>query len=153
MPVPETPLLAADIIIRLPEEADRIILIERKYPPHGWALPGGFVDRGETVEQAAMREAKEEVGLDVQLEVLLGCYSNPLRDPRGHTVSLVYVGSALGVPIAADDAKNLQLVNPYDPGPELAFDHGLILQDYVAYLDKGQIAPLRCTDNGKIQGF
>jgi 8-oxo-dGTP diphosphatase len=153
MPVPETPLLAADIIIRLPEEANRIILVERRYPPHGWALPGGFVDRGERVEQAAMREAKEEVGLDVQLETLLGCYSSPERDPRGHTVSLVYVASATGVPMAADDAKNLQIVNPRNLDLELAFDHALILQDYVAYLDKGEIAPLRCTDNDKISGF
>jgi len=153
MPVPETPFLAADIIIRLPDEGNRIILIERKYPPLGWALPGGFVDRGEWVEQAAKREAKEEVGLDVQLEALLGCYSNPERDPRGHTVSLVYIASASGVPMAADDAKNLQLVNPRGPGLELVFDHAMILRDYVAYLDNGEIAPLRGTDNDKIRDF
>ncbi len=153
MAIPQTPLLAVDIIIRLPDEEDRIILIERRNPPYGWALPGGFVDRGEWVEQAALREAKEEVSLDVQLEALLGCYSDPRRDSRGHTVSLVYLASAHGVPVAADDAKNLRLVNPRDPGLELAFDHALILQDYVAYLDNGAIAPLRGADNDKIRGF
>jgi 8-oxo-dGTP diphosphatase len=153
MPVPETPLLAADIIIRLENEDNRIILIERRNPPYGWALPGGFVDRGECVEQAAIREAKEEVGLDVQLETLLGCYSHPGRDPRGYTVSLVYIASAEGKPVAADDARSLRLVDPRSPGVELAFDHALILEDYLVFLDKGQIAPLRCSDNDKIRGF
>jgi 8-oxo-dGTP diphosphatase len=153
MPVPETPLLAADIIIRLKNQDNRIILIERKNPPYGWALPGGFVDRGECVEQAAVREAKEEVGLDVHLETLLGCYSDPGRDPRGHTVSLVYIASAEGEPVAADDARSLCLVDPGIPGRELAFDHDLILRDFLVFLDSGQIAPLRCSDSGKIPDF
>lgn len=121
-----------------------IVFIERKYPPHGWALPGGFVDVGERLEAAAVREAKEETSLDVRLEVLLGCYSDPARDSRGHTVSAVYVASASGEPRARDDAKNLAC---HDPGdcPELVFDHGLIMSDYRHYLRTGQVAPLRFT--------
>lgn len=123
---------------------DPVVFIERKYPPHGWALPGGFVDVGECLEAAAMREAKEETSLDVQLEILLGCYSSPARDSRGHTVSAVYVAAASGEPNARDDAKNLAC---YDPEycPELVFDHGLIMSDYLHYLQTGQVAPLRLT--------
>jgi len=119
-----------------------IVLIERKYPPHGWALPGGFVDVGERLEAAAMREAKEETSLEVQLEVLLGCYSDPARDSRGHTASAVYVASASGKPRARDDAKHLACYAP-DNCPDLVFDHGLIISDYLDYLRTGQVAPLR----------
>ena len=110
MPKPITPLLAADVIIELTDFPDRpIVLIERANPPYGWAIPGGFVDSGEIVEQAAVREAQEEVGLDVRLIALLGIYSDPVRDSRGHTVTAVYVGEAAGTPVAADDAKNCRL--------------------------------------------
>jgi 8-oxo-dGTP diphosphatase len=106
MPKPITPLLAADVIIELIDFPDRpIVLIERANPPYGWAIPGGFVDLGEIVEQAAMREAQEEVTLNVRLIALLGIYSDPSRDARGHTVTAVYVGEAAGMPVAADDAK------------------------------------------------
>jgi 8-oxo-dGTP diphosphatase len=129
---PETPPVAADVIIELVDRPDRpIVLIERRFPPPGWALPGGFVELGETVEAAAVREALEETGLAVTLVRLLGVYSDPLRDPRGHTVGIVYIGRANGEPRAADDAKAVRVIDPNDP-PRLAFDHGRILADYLA---------------------
>lgn len=141
---PETPLLAVDIIIELIDRPEKsIVLIERRNPPFGWALPGGFVDVGETLEQAAVREAREETCLEVKLKVLLGCYSNPQRDPRGHTVSPVYIAEARGEPQAADDAKNLRCVPVTDLPDDLVFDHGLILSDYRHYLQTGEITPLR----------
>ena len=140
---PETPLLAVDIIIELVDLPEKsIVLIERRNPPYGWALPGGFVDVGESLEQAAVREAREETCLDVKLKVLLGCYSNPQRDPRGHTVSPVYIAEARGEPQAADDAKNLRCVAVTDLPDDLVFDHGLILRDYRHYLQTGEVTPL-----------
>lgn len=143
MAKPHTPLLTVDTIIRLRGDPGRVVLIERRNPPPGWALPGGFVDLGETLEAAAVREAKEETGLDVALECLLGCYSDPNRDPRGHTVGTVYIANAIGKPAAADDAKNITLADPADCSLDLAFDHRLILDDYLRYLATGQVAPLR----------
>ena len=141
---PQTPLLAADVIIRLAEGMRdgpaRIVLIERRNPPPGWALPGGFVDLGETVEAAAVREAREETGLEVSLRCLLGCYSAPARDPRGHTASIVYVADARGAPRARDDARQVRLVDPGAPGVALAFDHQRILADYLHYQKRG-VAP------------
>ena len=127
---PITPAVAVDVVIELLDLPDRpIVLIERRFPPHGWALPGGFVDVGETVEDAARREMREETGLDVTLKSLLGVYSDPARDARGHTVSIVYVGTAHGLPVAADDAGAARAVDPADL-PALAFDHAQILADY-----------------------
>jgi 8-oxo-dGTP diphosphatase len=143
MTEPQTPLLTADIIIQLGGHRSRIVLIERRNPPLGWALPGGFVDIGEMLETAAVREAKEETGLDITLECLLGCYSDPNRDPRGHTVSVVYVASATGEPSAADDAKEIIVADPADRALELAFDHRLILDDYLQYIATGRIPSLR----------
>ncbi|MDH5386899.1 MAG: NUDIX hydrolase [Gammaproteobacteria bacterium] len=139
---PETPLLTVDIIIEMYDQPNRpIVLIERKYSPHGWALPGGFVDVGETVSTAAIREALEETGLNVKLNILLGCYSDPSRDERGHTVSLVYIGHASGEPHAADDAANIMLLNPCNEEAlakvKLAFDHERILSDYCYYRETG----------------
>lgn len=138
MPKPITPLLAADTIIELIHRPGRpIVLIERRYPPPGWAFPGGFVDVGESVEQAAIREAREETGLDVSLTGLLGVYSDPLRDARGHTVSVVYVAQASGEPRALDDAKALAVFSPEYPPENLAFDHALILADYLEFRRSG----------------
>jgi 8-oxo-dGTP diphosphatase len=140
---PETPLLAVDIIIEPEQASGCILLIERLNPPHGHALPGGFVDIGETLEQAAVREALEETSMQVTLKALLGCYSNPERDPRGHTVSAVYIASGRGEPEARDDARTVQLIDPQHPPEPLAFDHSVILQDYLHYLETGQTTPLR----------
>lgn len=135
---PKTPLLTVDIIIELPrEDTTQIVLIERKNPPSGWALPGGFVDVGETVEQAAVREAKEETSLDVTLTELLGIYSDPARDSRGHTVSAVYIATGSGHAKAQDDAANLVICDPDNPPGELAFDHQKILDDYLRYKSSG----------------
>ncbi len=143
MPKPVTPLLAADTIIELTDYPGRpVVLIERAYPPYGWAIPGGFVDVGERVEHAAVREAQEEVGLDVRLIALLGLYSDPSRDSRGHTVTACYVAEAAGTPVAADDAKNCQIFS-LDELPEiLAFDHAQVLADYKQFRDTGQVTPL-----------
>ena len=124
---PQTPLLTVDVIIELPDA--RIVLIERAHEPFGWALPGGFVDVGETVAQAAVREAREETGLDVSLHALLGVYSDPQRDPRGHTASVVFVAAASGQPQGSDDARDARAFDPLSP-PALAFDHAQILSDY-----------------------
>ena len=141
---PLTPQLAADAIIELTDRPGRpIVLIERRNPPFGFAIPGGFVDVGETLEHAAVREALEETSLDITLTALLGCYSNPSRDPRGHSVTAVYVAEARGEPRAADDALNLT-VFPIDALPgELAFDHDMVLADYLRYRSSGELAPLR----------
>lgn len=141
---PVTPLLAADVIIELADRPGRpIILIERANPPYGHAIPGGFVDLGETLEQAAVREAREETGLEVRLLALLGLYSDPARDPRGHTVTAVYVGEASGTPQPLDDARALALFNPDHPPQPLAFDHALVLADYRRFRHRGAVAPLR----------
>lgn len=141
---PTTPLLAADAIIELTDQPGRpIVLIERKNPPYGWAIPGGFVDVGERLEVAAIREAKEEVSLDVTLKALLGMYSDPARDVRGHTVTAVYIAEAQGVPRAADDAKNLAIFNIKDIPAELAFDHAQVLEDYRKFRETGQVASLK----------
>ncbi len=107
------------------------MLIRRGRPPAGHALPGGFVDIGETVEQAALREAQEETGLTVSLGDLLGVYSDPARDPRGHTVSIVFIATATGEPVAGDDAAGILVTDPGST-PPLAFDHGRILGDFLA---------------------
>src|SRR3990172_10671813 len=98
------PRLTADVIITRGGDPRWVLLVRRRYPPHGWALPGGFVDYGESVEQAAIREALEETGLSVSLERQFHVYSDPARDPRGHTVTVVFIGQADGQPVGGDDA-------------------------------------------------
>ena len=122
------PIPTVDIIIEI---GDSIVLIERKNPPYGWALPGGFVDYGESYEQAALREAMEETGLAVTDLRQFHTYSEPGRDPRQHTASTVFIGRAEGEPIAGDDAGKVVLCNSNNL-PQLAFDHARILADYSA---------------------
>lgn len=132
---PKTPYLTTDGIVEVYNSDDAllgIVLIQRKYPPLGLALPGGFVEVGETVENACIREMKEEISLDVEIKELLGVYSDPKRDERFHTVSVVYVCKAYGIPKGADDAKKAYLVELSKINLDiLAFDHGKILQDYL----------------------
>lgn len=138
---PQTPLLTADIIIELTDRSDRpVVLIKRKFPPVGWAIPGGFVDIGESVEQAAVREAKEETALEVTLTKLLGVYSNPERDPRGHTASVVFIAEAKGQPSAQDDAADIAVIDIQFLPDDLVFDHNQILADYVLFR-KGSYIP------------
>jgi ADP-ribose pyrophosphatase YjhB (NUDIX family) len=120
---------AVDLIIEI--EGKGLVLIERRNPPPGWALPGGFVEVGESLEQAAVREAKEETCLDVELLGQFHTYSDPHRDPRMHCISTVFVAKASGTPKAEDDAKSVALF-PKDRLPDtLAFDHRRILEDYL----------------------
>lgn len=123
---PRNPVPTVDIIIEID---DRIVLIKRKNPPHGWALPGGFVDYGESYEQAAAREALEETGIAVENLRQFQTYSEPGRDPRMHTASTVFIASATSMPRAGDDAAEAALFRS-DSLPELAFDHARILSDY-----------------------
>jgi len=123
------PFPTVDIIIRM--ENGGIVLIKRKNPPYGWALPGGFVDYGESLEEAAVREAFEETSLNVTLCRQLGAYSDPDRDPRMHTISVVFIADGHGNPQAADDAADLAVFHPDSLPEHLAFDHGHILQDYL----------------------
>lgn len=133
---PANPFLTVDIII----EIDRggIVLIERKNPPHGWALPGGFVDYGESIEAAAVREAKEETTLEVRLIEQFHTYSDPRRDPRHHTVSTVFIGVAEGTPRGADDARRAQVYTESALPVPLVFDHERILMDYFRYKKTGE---------------
>lgn len=130
------PLLTVDIIIELTDGG--IVLIERKNPPHGWALPGGFVDYGETVESAAIREAKEETSLDVTLTEQFYTYSEPTRDPRHHTVSTVFIATARGIPQGADDARVARSVREDNLPAPVVFDHAQILRDYFAFKKTGR---------------
>ena len=129
------PLPTVGIVI---EVGERIVLVRRKYPPPGWAIPGGFIDRGERAEEAAVREAREETGLAVTLTALLGVYSDPARDPRRHTISAVYVAAAEGTPAGGDDASEARLFAEGDLPVPLAFDHAKILADYFTFRKTGE---------------
>lgn len=135
----KNPVPTVDVIIEIKREDDRegIVLIKRKNPPYGWALPGGFVDYGESLEKAAVREAEEETSLDVELLHQFHTYSDPERDPRQHTISTVYVAKASGQPKAQDDAKDIGVFTPEEIRFSLAFDHEQILKDYFKYKKRG----------------
>lgn len=124
-----TPFVTVDMIIEL---SDGIVVIERLNPPYGWALPGGFVDMGESLEDAARREAKEETNLDLKNLQQMHTYSDPKRDPRFHTISTVFIAQGAGKPQSGDDAKNLKIV-PYTDVLTInyAFDHKQIVADYL----------------------
>lgn len=126
------PVPTVDIIIELEREDGRkgVVLIKRRNPPFGWAIPGGFVDYGETLEEAAVREAKEETSLEVELIKQMHTYSAPDRDPRQHTISTVFIAKGKGKPAAADDAKNIGVFTAEEINFPLAFDHKKILKDY-----------------------
>jgi 8-oxo-dGTP diphosphatase len=138
-PPPRGPLATVDVITEMPDGG--IVLVRRKHPPPGWALPGGFVEAGERAATAARRELQEETGLDGELVELFHVYSNPARDPRGPTLGVVFIGRARGTPAGADDAAEAR-VFPLDalPAP-LAFDHALILADYRRYRQDGLRPP------------
>lgn len=129
------PIPTVDIIIEL--KGKGLILIQRKNPPFGWAIPGGFVDCGETLEHAAKREALEETSLRVRLKCQLHSYSDPKRDPRFHTISTVFVAEASGIPHARDDAKEIGIFTEGNLPKPLAFDHKKILQDYFRWKKEG----------------
>lgn len=133
-----SPIPTVDIIIELIDRPYRpIVLIERLNPPLGWAIPGGFVDYGETVEAAAQREAEEETGLKVKLLEQFQVYSDPARDPRQHTISIVFLAAAKGEPVAGDDAKKLNVFELWAIPDNLCFDHDRILRDYREYREQG----------------
>ncbi|HET6373851.1 MAG TPA: NUDIX hydrolase [Candidatus Polarisedimenticolia bacterium] len=133
MPAASTPLirLTIDVIITRPGRSQEIVLVRRRNPPHGWALPGGFVDYGETVEHAALREAREETGLAVTLARQFHVYSDPSRDPRGHTVAVVFLAEAAGEPVGGDDAAEARFFSADSLPEPLAFDHKAILEDFL----------------------
>jgi len=124
----QNPVPTVDIIIEI--ESKGIILIKRKNPPYGWAIPGGFVDYGESLEEAAVREAKEETNLDVKLIKQFHTYSDPKRDPRHHSISTVYIAKGKGTPQAKDDALEIEIFDESNLPDEIAFDHRSILKDY-----------------------
>lgn len=136
------PTPTVDVLIELDDRPGTLVLIERRNPPQGWALPGGFVDEGEWLADAAVREAKEETGLDVELRELFHAYSDPARDPRSHTVSTVFVARAAGAPAGSDDAARAE-VFALDALPPLVFDHATIVADYAAYRATGRRPPPR----------
>ena len=124
----QNPIPTVDIIVEVDPKG--VVLIKRKNPPYGWAIPGGFLDYGESLEEAAVREAKEETDLDVILIKQFHVYSDPRRDPRHHTISTVYIAKAKGIPKANDDAIEIGIFDETNLPDDIAFDHRSILQDY-----------------------
>jgi 8-oxo-dGTP diphosphatase len=137
------PTPTVDILIELDGRPGELVFVERRNEPRGLALPGGFVDEGEWLADAAAREAREETGLDVSIDELFHVYSNPARDPRRHTVSTVFIASANGTPVGGDDAARCIVVRPDALPQPLVFDHATIVADYVAYRATGKRPPPR----------
>jgi 8-oxo-dGTP diphosphatase len=136
------PFPTVDIIIRMDR---KIVLIKRRNEPKGWALPGGFVDYGESLEDAARREALEETGLDLRDLRQFGAYSDPRRDPRQHNISVVFTAEGVGEPLGGDDAARAELFSPTALPAPLCFDHGRILADYLA--GTGPMRPIESGQN------
>lgn len=134
--IKKSPRITADIIIEL--ENKGIVLIKRKNPPVGWALPGGFLDYGESLEDCAVREAKEETSLDVELKGQFHTYSTLDRDPRWHTVTTVFIATSSGVPKASTDASEIGVFKRKEIPKDLVFDHNKILEDYFKAKDRGE---------------
>ena len=134
----KNPAPTVDVIIQIETSGGEtgIILIERRNPPFGWALPGGFVEYGETVEDAAVREAREETSLAIELVRQFHTYSDPARDPRGHTISTVFIARAGGIPVAGDDAGGVGIFRRKDISFPLAFDHRKILDDFFSSIEE-----------------
>ncbi len=139
----QNPIPTVDIIIEYGEEG--IILIKRKNPPYGWAIPGGYVDYGESLEEAAIREAKEETNLEVELVMQVHTYSDPNRDPRHHTISTVYLAKGKGILEAKDDALDIGIFNRSNLPAQIAFDHRKILRDYFSQ-NKLQLSDIQVTN-------
>lgn len=139
----KNPTPTCDILIELADQPNTLVFVQRKNPPRGLALPGGFVDEGEWIADAAVREAKEETGLDVTITEMFHVYSNPKRDPRMHTVSTVFIATAAGVPVGHDDAERCIVATPDALPAPLVFDHATIVADYVAYRRTGARPPAR----------
>jgi len=129
----QNPIPTVDIIIET--ESKGVILIKRKNAPYGWAIPGGFVDYGESLEEAAIREAREETNLDIKQLRQFHTYSDPNRDPRHHSISTVYIANGKGIPQAKDDALEIGIFNESNLPEEIAFDHRSILKDYFRSID------------------
>jgi ADP-ribose pyrophosphatase YjhB (NUDIX family) len=129
-PQQRSPRLTVDVLIQMNGSPDEVVLVKRRFPPHGWAIPGGFVNWGETVEAAAVREALEETSLHVKLVRQFHVYSDPARDPRGHTVSVVFVATGKGIPHGQDDAAEAGIFRREALPSSLAFDHSQIISDY-----------------------
>ncbi|MEI6633955.1 MAG: NUDIX hydrolase [Chlamydiota bacterium] len=145
-PVRIAPFPTTDILIRRVKDGEEaVVLVRRRNPPHGWAIPGGFIEYGESAEACAVREAEEETGLRVKLAGLLGVYSDPKRDPRFHTISAVYTAEGEGEPRADSDAAEIGVFTRDELPPDIAFDHRAILEEYFRRLMRGSTppAPLR----------
>ena len=142
-PLFRNPTPTVDCLIEIEGRPGELVFIERKHEPIGFALPGGFVDEGEWLADAAIREAKEETGLDVEIVELFHVYSNPARDPRKHTMSTVFIGRASGDPVGSDDAAKAHIAAPDALPGTLVFDHATIIADYIAYKKTGARPPAR----------
>lgn len=139
----KNPKPTVDLVIELDDAPGKIVFVVRKNEPRGLALPGGFVDEGEWLADAAVREAKEETGLDVELTELFHAYSDPGRDARHHTISVVFLARAAGQPVGGDDAASCVVCAPDALPAPLVFDHATIIADYLAYRRRGVRPPPR----------